>query len=65
MYSRRPWSLVILFFLLLVLAVTSLPFVLGRLVIIETYVQVGSFSIPSCYHTYGLESYVASAGELY
>ena len=51
MYSRYPWSLVILFFLALALAVASLPFVLGRLVGIETYVQVGSFSIPSCCYT--------------
>ncbi|RDB19547.1 hypothetical protein Hypma_013386 [Hypsizygus marmoreus] len=35
-YDRRPWSLFILFFLLLVCVAGSLPFVLGRLVDITT-----------------------------
>ncbi|KAF9464261.1 hypothetical protein BDZ94DRAFT_1216732 [Collybia nuda] len=37
-YDRRPWSLFLAFFLLLVGVAASLPFVLGRIVIISTTV---------------------------
>ena len=38
--SRRPWSLFILFFIIIVVIATSLVFVLGRLINITTSVKV-------------------------
>ncbi|KAF9464263.1 hypothetical protein BDZ94DRAFT_1289419 [Collybia nuda] len=37
-YDRRPWSLFIGFFLLIIAVAASLPFVLGRIVVIDTSV---------------------------
>ncbi|TFK43069.1 hypothetical protein BDQ12DRAFT_596142 [Crucibulum laeve] len=45
-YDRRPWTLYVLFFLVLIGTTASLPFILGRIVRIETYVryQVESYT---------------------
>lgn len=43
-FSPRPWSLVIVFFLILVGAAASIPFVLGRLVDINTTIMAGQFT---------------------
>ena len=39
-FSKRPWTLAILFFLMTVIIAASLPFLLGRIVSIETEILV-------------------------
>jgi len=47
--SKRPWSLFLVFFMVLATLAPLLPFLFGRIMGIETFVRVRTTDMPPCF----------------